>query len=159
MQPMTLEQVIRTYADTVYRLARAHLQNLSDAEDVFQDVFLCYAEKAPDFQDEEHRKAWLLRVTINRCRAHYRSGWLRRIVPIEAAANAAAPAFMDHPLSDALAQLPAKYRTVIHLHYYENYSTEEISYVTGQRASTVRSQLTRARGMLREVLEGRNANV
>lgn len=154
MIPMTLEQVVRTYADMVYRLACAHLGNPADADDVFQDVFLRYAEKAPAFRDEEHRKAWLLRVTVNRCRSHYRSSWFRRILPMEAAAHAAIPAPDPHPLGDVLARLPAKYRTVVHLYYYENCSTEEIAALTGQNASTVRSQLTRARSMLRELLKG-----
>lgn len=153
MTTMTLDQVIRTYADMVYRLACAHMQSPADAEDVFQDVFLRYAEKAPAFREEEHRKAWLLRVTVNRCRSHYRSNWFRRHLPLEAAVHAAAPAQEPSPIRDALSRLPAHYRTVVHLHYYENLSTEEIAEVTGQRASTVRSQLTRARGLLRDMLK------
>lgn len=158
MSPMTLEQVIRTYADMVYRLALAQTRSPSDADDIFQDVFLRYAEKAPEFQSEEHRKAWLLRVTVNRCRSHFRSGWLRRIVPLEDAA-AAVPAPEVSPLDEALSRLPAKYRTVVHLFYYENYSTEQIAEVTGQAASTVRSQLTRARNLLHDLLEGGSENV
>lgn len=153
MTTMTLEQVIRIYADMVYRLACAHMQTQADAEDVFQDVFLRYAEKAPAFREEEHRKAWLLRVTVNRCRSHYRSNWFRRHLPLEAAVHAAAPAQEPSPIREALNRLPAHYRTVVHLHYYENLSTEEIAEVTGQRASTVRSQLTRARGLLRDMLK------
>lgn len=154
MTTMTLEQVIHTYADMVYRLACAHMQSPADAEDVFQDVFLRYAEKAPSFREEEHRKAWLLRVTVNRCHAHYRSSWFRRTAPLEAAAGAAAPAPESWGLTEALARLPARYRAVVHLHYYENLSTEEIAGITGQRTSTVRSQLTRARGLLRDMLKG-----
>lgn len=159
MPVMTLEQVVRTYADMVYRLAFARLRCHADAEDIFQDVFLRYAEKAPAFQDEAHRKAWLLRVTINCCRAHYRSGWFRKTAPMEAAAHTAAPPPQEHPLEEALSHLSARYRTVIHLHYYENYSTEEIADVTGQRASTVRSQLTRARAMLKDLLKGGHDDV
>lgn len=159
MMPLTLEEVIRTYADTVLRLAWAQTRNQADAEDIFQDVFLKFAEKAPAFQCEEHRKAWLLRVTINRCKSHFRSHWLRRIAPLEAAAHAASPAPDMHPLDEALTRLPAKYRAVVHLHYYENCSTEEIAALTGQSASTVRSQLTRARGMLRELLKGGDSDV
>lgn len=154
MEQLTFEQVIRRYADMVYRLAYAHLRNPADAEDVFQDVFLKYAEKAPAFADEEHRKAWLLRVTVNRCRSHYRSNWWKRIVPLEDARHAALPAPEDPELDGALERLPAKYRAVIHLHYFENYNTSEIAELTGQRASTVRAQLTRARRMLTELLKG-----
>lgn len=154
-----LEQVIRTYADTVYRLAYASMRNPTDADDVFQDVFLKYAEKAPSFASEEHRKAWLIRVTLNRCRSHYRSNWWKRISPLDEAIHAAAPAPADPELNDALAKLPAKYRTVIHLHYFENYSTSEIAALTGRRDSTVRAQLTRARQMLAAFLKECDTNV
>ena len=149
-----LEAVVRRYADMVYRLALAQVRNPADAEDVFQDVFLRYAEKAPDFRDEEHRKAWLLRVTLNRCRTHFRSPWFRRTAPLEAAAHAAGTVPEASPVDEAVAALPARYRAVVHLHYFEGLSTEEISAATGQRPSTVRSQLTRARGLLREMLKG-----
>ena len=154
MEHSLLEQVIHRYADTVYRLAYAHMRNPADADDVFQDVFLKYAEKAPTFASEEHRKAWLIRVTINRCRSHYRSGWWKRIVPLEEAAHATVPDIPDPELDDALGKLPAKYRDVIHLHYFENYGTAEIAALTGQKPSTVRAQLTRGRQMLEALLKG-----
>ncbi len=151
-----LELVVRTYADTVYRLAYAYMHNSADADDIFQDVFLKYAEKSPTFASEEHRKAWLIRVTVNRCRSHFRSNWWKRTAPLDEATQAAAPAPADPALDEALARLPAKYRTVIHLHYFENYDTSEIADLTGQRPSTVRAQLTRARQMLGELLKGEN---
>lgn len=155
----SLEQVIHAYADMVYRLAYAHMRNPADADDVFQDVFLKYAEKSSDFASEEHRRAWLIRVTLNRCRSHYRSNWWKRLVPLDEARNAATPAPADPALDEALAKLPAKYRTIIHLHYYENYDTSEIADLTGQRPSTVRAQLTRARQMLGSLLKECDANV
>lgn len=154
-----LEQVIRQYADTVYRLALANTHNPADADDVFQDVFLKYAEKAPAFASEEHRKAWLIRVTLNRCRSHYRSNWWKRILPLEEAAHATAMDDHDPELAEALATLPPKYRTVIHLNYFENYDTSEIAELTGQRPSTVRAQLTRARRMLESLLKECDTNV
>lgn len=154
-----LERVIRTYADMVYRLAYAHLRTPADADDVFQDVFLKYAEKSPAFASEEHRRAWLIRVTLNRCRSHYRSNWWKRIVPLDEAAQAAAPVPADPELDEALSRLPAKYRIVIHLHYFENCDTSEIAGLTGQRPSTVRAQLTRARQMLGSLLKECDTNV
>ncbi len=154
--PAALESIIRTYADTVYRLAYAYMHNASDADDVFQDVFLRYAEKAPAFQSEEHRKAWLLRVTINRCKSHYRSAWWRRIAPMEAADRITFPTKEETGLADALARLAPKYRTVIHLHYFENLATDEIAALTGQAPGTVRAQLTRARAALKTLMEGEN---
>ncbi len=154
MEQTALEQVICRYADTVYRLAYAHMRNPADADDVFQDVFLKYAEKAPAFADEEHRKAWLIRVTVNRCRSHYRSGWWKRIVPLENAADAAVTPPADPALDEALNKLPPKYRSVIHLHYFENYDTGEIAGLLGLRPATVRSQLARGRRLLKELLKG-----
>lgn len=154
MDQTALELVIRRYADTVYRLAYAHMRNPADADDVFQDVFLRYAEKAPAFADEEHRKAWLIRVTVNRCRSHYRSGWWKRIVPLENAADAAALPPADPVLAHALDQLPPKYRTVIHLHYFENYTTDEIAELFAVPSSTVRTQLARGRRLLGKLLKG-----
>ena len=154
MEQPTLEQVIHTYADMVYRLAYAYLRSAADADDAFQDVFLKYAEKSPAFDSEEHRKAWLLRVTINRCRSHYRTHWRRHLVPLDEASQAAVPPPSDPALEEALNKLPAKYRHVIHLHYFENYTTSEIAELTGQRESTVRAQLTRGRKMREPLLKG-----
>ena len=154
MSTEALESVVRCYADMVYRLALAQTRSPADADDIFQDVFLRYAEKSPDFQSEEHRKAWLLRVTVNCCRSHFRSPWFRRTASLDEAAHAASTASQTDPVDEAVASLPAKYRTVVHLHYFEDLSTEEIAAATGQRASTVRSQLTRARAMLRDMLKG-----
>ncbi len=159
MNHPSLEQVIRTYADTVYRLAYAHMRNPSDADDVFQDVFLKYAEKAPSFVSEEHRKAWLIRVTINRCRSHYRSSWWRKIVPLTDAEQHALPGPAEPQLDEALAKLPARYRSLLHLYYFENYDCGEIAEFTGQSASTVRSSLTRARRALGKLLEGEENDV
>lgn len=154
MEQPNLEQVIHTYADMVYRLAYAYLRNAADADDAFQDVFLKYAEKSPACTSDEHLKAWLLRVTINRCRSHYRSHWWRHFIPLDEARLSAAPPPSDPALDEALNRLPAKYRHVIHLHYFENYATSEIAKLTGQRESTVRAQLTRGRKMLEALLKG-----
>lgn len=153
MEPMTLEQVIRTYASMVYRLAYAHMRNHSDADDVFQDVFLKYAEKAPTFASEEHRRAWLIRVTINRCRSHYRSNWWKRIVPLTAAEGAAIPAPADPQLDEVLRKLPPHYRTLVHLYYYERLDTQTIASLCRMQPATVRSYLTRARQMLKTLLK------
>lgn len=154
MDQNDLEQVIRRYADMVYRLAYACMHNHADAEDVFQDVFLRYAEKAPVFTDEEHRKAWLIRVTVNRCRSRYRSSWWKRIVPLDSVVSASVQSFGDPALEEALNKLPAKYRSVIHLHYFENYATNEIAVLLDVPSSTVRSQLARGRRLLAELLKG-----
>lgn len=148
-----MEDIIRRHGTAVYRLAYAYMRNPHDADDVFQDVFLRYAEKTPAFRDDDHRRAWLLRVTINRCRSLYRSAWWKRIVPLAHAGAVSTPPPDDPALAEALDRLPAKYRTVIHLSCHEGLDTQEIAELLGVKPVSVRSQLSRARTMLKALLE------
>lgn len=132
----------------------AWMHNVHDADDVFQEVFLRYVEKAPAFQSEEHRKARLLRVTINCCKSHYRAAWYRRVLPVADVARIPMPEAENADLADALERLSPKARTVIHLHYFEGMDTAQIARATGQVSSTVRSALSRARTTLKKQLEG-----
>ena len=135
----------------VYRLAYAMARSRSDADDIFQEVFLRFHRSAPAFATPEHEKAWLLHVTANCARSLLASPWRRRTIPLEDVYAYTDPA--ASAVDDALAQLPGKYRTVIHLFYYEGYQTEEIARILGRSPSTVRAQLTRARRKLRELLK------
>lgn len=148
--PDTAEAVAQ-YGSAVYRLAYAMTRSRSDADDVFQEVFLRLHRSAPSFASEEHRRAWLLRVTANCAKSLLASPWRRRTPPLEDVY-----AYTDPDASavdEAMAQLPGKYRAVVHLFYYEDYQTEEIARLLGRSPSTVRAQLTRARQRLRELLE------
>lgn len=153
-----MEDAIRRHGKAVYRLAYAYMRSPHDADDVFQDVFLRYTEKAPAFRDDEHRRAWLLRVTINRCRSLYRSAWWKRIVPLEHASGLSTPPPEDPVLTEALDRLPVKYRTVIHLSCHEGLDTQEIATLLGVKPVSVRSQLSRARTMLTELLKEGDAH-
>lgn len=148
---MDTESAVEQYGTMVYRLAYAQLRSRHDADDVFQEVFLRYHRADPPFESEEHRKAWLLRATANCANSLAASPWRKRSVPLEDVY-----AYSDQEesgLDAALAQLPSKYRAVIHLYYYEGYSTEEIARILGRRASTVRAQLARARQTLARLLK------
>lgn len=145
------EQAVRTYADMVYRLAFSRTGNKSDADDIFQEVFLRYIRKAPQFGSEEHRKAWLIRVTINCAGKFHSSFWQRCTGPLEQEIRFESEE--DHSLYQELMRLPDRYRVVLHLFYYEEMSVEEIGRLTGTKLSTVRTQLTRARRRLKEVME------
>lgn len=145
------EKVIQYYSDMVYRLAFARTGTKHDADDIFQEVFLRYVKKKPVFQEEEHRKAWLIRVTINCSNNFWSSLW-----------NKKTQEFSDEMLFETeesinlyfeLQQLPPKYREVIHLFYYEDMSLEEISLALNRKNSTVRTQLTRARAMLKKFMK------
>ena len=144
--------LVRKYENMVLRTALAMMKNMAEAEDVTQDVFLKVWEKHPAFESAEHEKAWLLRVTMNDCKSRFRSVWWKRTEGLSDVLPAETPE--EQGLIEAVDALPFKYRQVIHLYYYEGYSTAEIAEITEQKPSTVRSLMKRAREKLKEVLEG-----
>ena len=144
------EVVIRRYSDMVYRLAFARTGNRSDAEDLYQEVFLRYLTRAPAFTSEEHRKAWLLRVAVNCANRFHTAPWRKRTEPLSEALSVPAPEGED--LWEELRRLPEKDRTVLHLYYYEDMTTEEIAKLLARTPATVRSQLLRARAKLKKLL-------
>lgn len=148
---MDTEAAVERYGAMVYRLAYAQLRSRHDADDVFQEVFLRYHRAAPPFESELHRKSWLLRVTANCAKSLAASPWRKRKVPLEDVYAYTEPE--ESGLDAALAQLPSKYRAVIHLYYYEGYDTEETARILGRRPATVRAQLTRARQTLARLLK------
>ncbi|WP_458785131.1 RNA polymerase sigma factor [Vallitalea sediminicola] len=135
----------------VYRLAFSQVRNNSDADDIFQEVFLRYLKKQPQFENEEHRKAWLIRVTINCTKKFWASSWLKKTAPLDE--NITFEFSEENDLNYELQKLSRKYRTVIHLFYYEDLSIAEISEILKQKPSTIRTQLTRARRKLKEILK------
>lgn len=145
--------IIRKYFDTVYRLALSRTNSREMADDVVQDVFLKYIKSDKVFSDEEHIKAWLLTVTINCTKSLFSDTWLRKNVPLTEDIVFETPEKND--VYFAVAKLPAKYRTVIHLFYYEDMPVKEIAECMGTKESTVKSLLHRARQMLKPILGGR----
>ena len=144
--------------DAVLHLALCRTGCRADAEDVFQNVFLRLHQKAPAFQSPEHRKAWLLRVTVNCCNDWHREAQKRPRVEFDEAIAVEGPGGLPDDEADelrrAVAQLPAQQQTALHLFYFEGYSTEEIAQIMGERPATVRSHLHRARKTLKIMLEG-----
>ena len=151
-----IEALIEKYEKTVYKLAYSYLRNKQDADDIYQEVFLRYFRNKPEFAGEEHEKAWFIRTTVNCCKNLCTSSWFRRTAPLEENALGDEAVYVPQEQSElftAVMALPTKYRTVVHLFYYEGYQTEEIARILGRSPSTVRSQLTRARQKLRELLK------
>ena len=144
------EAVIRRYSDMVYRLAFARTGNRSDAEDLYQEVFLRYLTRAPAFTSEDHRKAWLLRGAGNCANRFHTAPWRKRAEPLSEALSVPAPEGED--LWEELRRLPERDRTVLHLYYYEDMTTEEIAQMLDRNPATVRSQLLRARAKLKKLL-------
>ncbi len=146
-----MDNVIKAYSNMVYRLAFSQTRNKSDADDIYQEVFFRYIRKKPQFETEEHRKAWLIRVTVNCCKKMWISSWRKKIVPLDE--TIIFEMEEETNIHYELQKLPLKYRAVIHLFYYEDLSIEEISESLNQKPSTIRTQLTRARYKLKEILK------
>jgi len=147
-----VDQVITRNENKLFRVAIAIMNIKEDAEDIVQDVFIKLLENPPQFESEEHETAWLIRVTVNLCKSRLRSYWRKNTVPLLDVYPAQNE--QQHDLIEIVNKLSPKYRTVIHLFYYEGYSTKEIAEITQQKESTVREQLTRARRSLKDFLEG-----
>lgn len=147
-----INRVIDLYLDALFRVAFLHTKNRPDAEDVVQDVLLKLLRKMPTFASEAHEKAWLLKVVTNQSRDFLRSAWRRRFRPLaEARLDQADPP--ENEVLSRLLELPPKYSQVLLLFYYEGYCISEIANITGQKETTVGSQLHRARNMLKPLLE------
>ena len=152
---MSDDFVLRTYADMVYRVAVRNTHEIADAEDVFSDTFLAYFTKKPEFENEEHRKAWLLRVAINRSRNIHRAQKKNAKLDEDIAAveREYDRVELATDLSEALSQMSPDYREVICLYYLQELSVHEIAQVLDKNESTIRTQLSRARKQLRSFLE------
>ena len=151
---LTPEEAVEHYGPLVLRTAFGLVKNMQDAEDIAQEVFISYVKAKPAFESAEHEKAWLLRVTINRCKSFFRSAWQRKTTGLE-------DDFPDTPFTpdetavvEAVNRLPKKYRQVIYLYYIEGYATGEIAAILEMPQNTVLSQLARARKLLKTALKG-----
>ena len=150
-----MNRAVEMYADMVRRICLVHLKNKHDMEDVFQNVFLKYMLYKGSFENEEHEKAWLLRVAINASKDYLRSFFRRNVVSFEALHEVEAEEAEEHrEVLEAVLSLPVKYKDTIYLHYYEGYSAAEIGRILGKKENTVYSLLFRGREMLKEKLGG-----
>lgn len=159
---LTNEQFTRyaeAYIDTVFRVAFNYIKSAADAEDITQNVFLKLLKEEKSFESDEHVKRWLIRVTINECKNLVQARWWRQ----ESYEDYAATLQFDNPahsdLFYAVMALPKKYRLPIYLHYYEEYSTQEIAEILKVSKNTVCTQLKRGRELLRKSLQEVDANV
>ena len=150
-----INRAIDQYADTVRRLCMIQLKNKADTEDIFQNVFLKYALSSVSFQSADHEKAWIIRVTLNACKDLLKSFFHNRIVSLDEMLEQPAELAPDHrEVLEAVLALPQKYREVVYLHFYEDYSALEISQILGKKINTIYTLLTRSKQLLREKLGG-----
>ena len=148
-RPVDWEQLVETNENRLYRTALAILGSRQEAEDAVQDTFLRYLEKTP--AKLEDPGAWLTRVLVNRCRDIQRRNRVRAALPLWEELPAPGPE--ERRELEELYALKPEDRAVIHLHYYEGWSTAELARLLGLRETTVRSRLCRARARLRKLLE------
>lgn len=153
---ITASEAFKKHSDMVYRLAIARVKNKYDADDILQEVFLRFIRVKDKVENDEHLKALLIRITINCSKSMLTSSWFKRTEPLSESLSVT-DEYSD--TLDAVLRLPQKYRTVIHLHYYMGYSVDEIAAILKSKPSTVKSQLHRARKLLKIDLEGVELNV
>lgn len=150
-----VNKAVEQYSDTVRRVCMLYLKNYADTEDIFQTVFLKYVLSSAAFESEEHEKAWIIRVTINACKDLLGSFFRKRTVSLDEVMELPAQTFQDHrEVLEAVLSLPQKYRDVVYLHYFEDYTAPQISRILGKNVNTVYTLLTRSKQMLREKLGG-----
>lgn len=150
---LSVDEAFQRYGDRVFSAAFNICRNREDADDTVQDTFLKYYTENEEYIDENHLKAWLIRVSINRAKDLSGAFWRRNRVSWEAYMDELE--FQepeDRSLFEAVMRLPGKYRIVIHLYYYEEYSIGDISATLHRSQGTVKSQLSRGRKLLKTML-------
>ena len=148
-------RAVEQYADLVRRICMIHLKNYEDAEDIFQTVFLKYVLRSEPFDSQEHEKAWIIRVTVNACRDLLKSFFRSRTVSLDQLIERPQDMPEDHSdILEAVLELPARFRDVVYLHYYEGYTAPEIGRILKKNPNTVYTLLARARQLLKTKLEG-----
>jgi len=144
-----LKAVITRQGDRVYRMAFSICPG--EADDVWQEVFLQWLRKQPEFPDEARERAWLLKVTANLCRSRLRSPWYKRREELPETIPASDAA--EETLWELIDRLPKDLRAAVYLHYYEGYSTKECAELLGVKESALRMRLHRARALLKNWIE------
>ena len=144
-----IENIVRTYGNTLYRLCFVMLGNESDAEDAVQESFIKYLQKAPSFENGEHEKAWLITVATNQCKDILR---FRKRHPQTDLENLRETPQLssDSGILEALMTLPEKFRFVLTLYYVEEYRIEDIAKIIGRTPSAVKMRLQKGRRLLEE---------
>ena len=150
-----LEELLTRYGDMVYRMALHNMRNVSDAQDITQDIFLKIAKRTfPVAKDIQHEKAWMMRVCINQCKDRWKYDRLHQTIELQEELAAGKQKPVDFGLLYEVMKLPVKYRNVIYLFYYEEMSVQMIAKIMQKKEATILTWLHRARKRLRVELEG-----
>lgn len=147
------EEKIEKYSAAVFRCAYSFVKNSHDAEDIMQEVFMKYLAKNPSFKDENHEKAWFMRVTINMSKNYLKSFWFRNREELPEDISGNNEDESSSILWSAIYELPEKYKMTIIMHYIENYSIKEISQILKKKPSTIGTWLERGKKKLKQIME------
>ena len=153
MDEQELTRLVEKFSGTIYRAAFCCLRNSADADDVTQDAFLALYTSDVDFTGDEHIKAWLIRVAVNRCRNLLRSFRRRVAVPLDEAGDIPADPERHDSLLPVVMKLKPKYRVALYMFYYEDMPVKQIADILGEKPTTVTTRLARARQQLKQLLE------
>ena len=158
MQKENYEKAVSNYAEDIYRMAFSMVQAKEDAEDILQNVFMKLLLYQKEFHDSDHLRRWLIRVAINECNSLWTSSWRKKVElkdfsERDMTGNESFHNSEYEDLYTAMRTLPPKLRIVIHLFYYEEYSTREIASLLHILEATVRTRLSRARKLLKIQLD------
>jgi len=148
-------QAIEQYSDMIRRLCMIHLNNYLDTQDIFQTVFLKYALSSVVFENQQHEKAWFIRVTINACKDLLKNFFRTHVISIDEVSKQLFELSSDNiDILEAVRSLPPKYKNVVYLHYYEGYTAPEIANILHKNVNTIYTYLTRSKKVLYEKLGG-----
>ncbi|MCL2633742.1 MAG: sigma-70 family RNA polymerase sigma factor [Oscillospiraceae bacterium] len=145
-----LIQAVETYRPAIFRIAYGYTGSYEDSEDISQEVFLKLFKSNKQFKNEEHKKAWLIRVTINASKDLLRTSWRKKRAELPPENTPYYSDVQERELFDCVMRLPVNYRTPVYLYYYEDYTIGDISQLTGISKSAVTTRLARARDMLKK---------
>ena len=144
--------LIELYSDMIYRYCLLHMENSTQASDVYQDVFLKLFEKRPQFKNQEHAKAWLLRVCINLCRnkARYMIMHPTHVLNEEVIMKEHTQQLPQ--ILHLLKKIQKKYAICLYLYYYEEYAIKEIGELLHKKESTIKTWMSRGKEELKTLI-------
>ena len=147
-----IQKAVNAHIQSIVRLAYTYVQNIQDAEDIAQDTFVSYLQAGKTFENDEHEKAWLLRVCMNKCKNLLKSGWHKSRNPLPEDLPALSPE--ENSMLGEVMRLDEKYRVPIHMYYYEGYTIADIAVLLNLPSATVGTRLARAKSQLKKNLGG-----
>ncbi len=148
----SLEELAKKYNGMISKIAFHFVKNKEDTEDIAQEAYIKWITQKPSFKDAKHEKAWLIRITINLSKNHVNTAWYRKTKSVALCPPVAISISSNSDVLDEVLSLPQKYRIVIYLYYYEGYKSDEIAEILKKNPKTIRTQLARARSILKTKL-------